>query len=260
MFKGKLGRVGITNTKKREIKMLKSVAAGLVTALLATTTSVYAADAVVGSDTTPAPDTFDEKRFYVSAFIGASFLDDNTFENVVTGASPVVNLDYDTGIFLGGAIGKEFGDNFRAEIELSYLNSDIDQLDFTGNAVSPDAIIGDAEFSSVNLAANILVDFDTGGLITPYIGGGLGVAFTDIEAVYAPGPRLDDSDTNFLLQGIIGASAPLNDTTDFFVEGRYQRIFDVESQRILPNGNVTGVGEADFDNFAVAGGLRLRLN
>jgi len=244
--------------------MQKSIVAGLFTALLVAGSNAYAADAVVGSEPTPAPESFDESRFYISGFIGAAFVDDNEFEGVVSGASPVINLDYDTGLFLGGAIGKEFGEfgpgSLRGELELSYLQSDVDRLDFTGNGASPDVIIGDAEFSSVNLAANFLLDFDTGGLITPYIGGGLGVAFTDFEAAYVPGVRLDDSDTNFLLQGIVGASAPLNDSADLFVEGRYTRIFNVESQRIAPTGAITGIGEADFDNFAVAGGLRFKLN
>ncbi|MDJ0614507.1 MAG: outer membrane beta-barrel protein [Rhizobiaceae bacterium] len=244
--------------------MRKSVLAGILAALVATNSNALAADAIVASDPAPAPESFDESRFYVSGFIGAAFVDDNEFENVVSGTGLVVDLDYDTGVFLGGAIGKQLGDfgpgSLRGELEVSYFNSDIDRLDFTGNAASPDAIIGDAEFSSVNLAANFLLDFDAGGVFTPYVGAGLGIAFTDIEAVYVPGPRLDDSDTNFLLQGIIGASAPLNDNADVFVEGRYQRIFDVESQRILPNGVVTGTGEADFDTFTVAAGLRYRLN
>ncbi len=244
--------------------MKNSILTGALLALLAGTSHTLAADAVVGTDATPAPESFDESRFYVSGFIGASFADDNTFEGVVSGASPVVDLDYDTGFFLGGAIGKQLGDfgpgSLRGELELSYLQNDIDELNFTGNAAAPDAIIGDAEFSSVNLAANFLLDFPTSGILTPYIGGGLGIAFTDIEAAYVPGPRLDDSDTNFLLQGIVGVSAPVTESADFFVEGRYTRIFDIEAQRILPNGTVTGTGEADFDNFAVAGGLRFKLN
>ena len=242
--------------------MNKIVLAASLATLLSAGTNGFAADAVIGSD--PAPAGFDESRLYVSGFVGATFIDDNAFENVVTGTSNTVALEFDTGIYAGGAIGKDLGEygpgNLRGELEISYLNSDVSRLDFSGNGASPDVLLGDPEFSSVNLAANLLIDLPTGGAITPYFGAGLGVAFTSIEAAYGPGVALDDSDTNFLLQGIVGASASINETTELFVEGKYTRIFDVESQRVAPTGAITGIGNADFDTVSVVGGLRFRLN
>lgn len=239
--------------------MNKTVFAASLATLLSLSTNSLAADAVIDSD--PAPEGFDNSRFYVSGFVGGTFIDDNAFENVVTGTPNTVALEFDTGIYAGGALGKNLGEygpgSLRGEVELSYFNSDVSRLDFSGNGASPDTLLGDPEFSSVNLAANFLFDLQTGSAITPYFGGGLGVAFTSIEAAYGPGVALDDSDTNFLLQGIVGASASINETTELFVEGKYTRIFDVESQRIAPTGVITGVGNADFDTVSVAGGLRL---
>lgn len=59
-------------------------------------------------------------------------------------------------------------------------------------------------------------------IFTPYVGGGIGVAFTEI---------------------------------DLFVEGRYAKIFDFETPRFAPNGNLTGVIEDDVDTFGANVGV-----
>jgi len=64
------------------------------------------------------------------------------------------------------------------------------------------------DFSSTNLFVNALFDLPELGtdLITPYAGAGIGVAFTDLNAIYGPGVVLDSSDENFAAQAIIGAT------------------------------------------------------
>ncbi len=234
------------------------------TFMLATTSS-FAADAITQQDTTPAPESFDTSRFYVSGFAGFSLAQDTQLSGLVGGAPQTVELEFDNGFTIGGAIGHDYGDignglNLRAEIELSYSENDIDQIFFSGNGPAAEINVG-GDFSTTNLFVNALIDLpDIGnGLITPYIGGGIGVAFSDLNAIYGPGVVLDENQENFTAQAIIGASIAASDNTDFFVEGRYSRIFDFDTPRLAPSGALTGVIEDDIDTVGVNFGFRFKL-
>lgn len=236
-----------------------------LSAVLLASSSAFAADAIGERDTTPAPDTFNESRFYVSAFAGATFTNDTTLRGLVGGAPQTVELEFDTGYVIGGALGHNYGDigngvGLRAEIELSYSDSDIDEIFFSGNGPAAEINVG-GDLTSTNLFVNALFDLpDLGNdLITPYVGGGIGVAFTDLNAVYGPGVVLDSSQENFAAQAIIGASVRATENTDLFVEGRYTRIFDFDTPRLAPNGALTGVIEDDIDTFGVNVGFRFKL-
>lgn len=225
----------------------------------------FAADAIVQQDTPPAPDTFDESRFYVSAFAGANFIDDVVLRGLVGGNPQTVELNFDTGYTIGGAIGYNYGIignnvGLRAELELSYSDSDIDQIFFSGNGAAAEINVG-GDFSSTNLFVNALFDLPELGtdLITPYAGAGIGVAFTDLNAIYGPGVVLDSSEENFAAQAIIGASVSATENVDLFVEGRYTRIFDLETPRFAPTGALTGVIEDDVDTYGVNVGFRFKL-
>ena len=65
--------------------MKNSVFAATLAALLAMVSNASAADANTGSDL----ETFDDSRLYVSGFIGGTFIEDNAFENVVTGTNNI---------------------------------------------------------------------------------------------------------------------------------------------------------------------------
>lgn len=236
-----------------------------IAALLISSTSALAADAIVQQDTTPAPENFDTSRFYISAFAGATFTRDVDLSGLVGGNPQTVELELDTGFVLGGALGYDYGDigngvGLRAEIELSYSDNDIDQIFFSGNGPAAEINVG-GDFSTTNLFVNALIDLPKFGneIITPYVGGGIGIAFSDLDAVYGPGVRLDQSEENFAAQAIIGASIATTESTDLFVEGRYSRIFNFETPRFAPTGALTGVIEDDIDTLSVNAGFRFKL-
>lgn len=236
----------------------------LTTALLVSPPA-FAADAIIQQDSTPAPESFQESRFYVSAFAGATFIDDVVLRGLVGGNPQTVELDFDIGYVIGGALGHNYGQIFdgvdlRAELELSYSDNNIDSIFFSGNGPAAEINV-DGDFSATNLFVNALFDLPGLGndLITPYVGGGLGVAFTDLDAIYGPGVRLDSSDENFAAQAIIGASVSATENVDLFVEGRYSRIFDLETPRFAPTGALTGVIEDDVDTYGVNVGFRFKL-
>lgn len=236
----------------------------LSTALLASS-QAFAADAITQQETTPAPSSFEESRFYVSAFAGATFIDDVVLRGLVGGNPQTVELDFDTGYVIGGSLGHNYGEIFdgvglRAEIELSYSDNNIDEIFFSGNGPAAEINV-DGDFSSTNLFVNALFDLPGLGndLITPYVGGGLGVAFTNLDAIYGPGVLLDSNEENFAAQAIIGASVSATENVDLFVEGRYSRIFNLETPRLAPTGALTGVIEDNVDTYGVNFGLRFKL-
>ncbi|NOE18967.1 hypothetical protein GS634_12630 [Ruegeria atlantica] len=67
---------------------------------------------------------------------------------------------------------------------------------------------------------------------------------------------LDDTDTTLAAQPIAGVAYDINASTTLTVDARYARAFDVLSQRLAPNGALTGNVEDDLDTFSVSFGLR----
>lgn len=239
------------------------------TALLATTvlgTNISnAADVVAPDVASSVAEDFDQGRFYVSGFGGFTFAGDTGLNGTVGGANQTVAIDFDNGYTIGAALGYNYGDigngsNLRAEVELTYSDQDIDQIFFSGNGPAAEVNVA-GDFTTTNLVVNGLVDLPAigDGSITPYVGGGIGVAFSEIDAVYGPGVRLDNDETNFLAQAIIGASYAATETTDLFVEARYARIFNFETPRFNGAGGLTGVIEDDVDTAGINFGLRVKF-
>ncbi|MEO0372482.1 MAG: hypothetical protein AAF231_13575, partial [Pseudomonadota bacterium] len=111
------------------------------------------------------------ENLYFHGFVGANFTQDATLSGIVGGAPQSVLSDFESGVSVGGAVGRSFGGGWRAEVELSYHNSDIDTLDFTGNALSPE-INTSGGIERTALMANVLYDIQTGSKLTPYVGAG----------------------------------------------------------------------------------------
>ncbi|MEM7303091.1 MAG: P44/Msp2 family outer membrane protein, partial [Pseudomonadota bacterium] len=91
------------------------------------------------------------------------------------------------------------------------------------------------------------------------VGAGLGIAFTDQSFVYGPGININDNDTNFAGQVIVGVAYDLTERVSLTLDGRYQRIFDAASPRLTAAGVNTGNVTGDIDNFGVNIGLRFKF-
>lgn len=220
----------------------------------------------IGAGPASAQEAFDP---YISVFAGISFVGDETFSGIVTppGGQQSVAGDYGTAFNFGGALGADLGSTFgfagtRVEIEGSHLSAGVDEndLDFSGNGPGAENNV-DGDISMTFLLANVLFDFDTGTAITPYVGVGAGLAFTDVDIVYggAPGapPPIshDDSGVEFAGQLIVGGSYAVSEKVSLFVDGRYQRVFNFDGDRFNPAG-LTGNISGDVDNFSANVGVR----
>ncbi len=204
-----------------------------------------------------------EPGFYGSVFVGGNFAGDADFSGTIGGNPQTVQNEYDTGYAVGASLGKSWGTfgavGIRTEIEASYRSNDVDEIFFSGNGPAAEINV-DGDSSSTSIFGNVLVDLPLAGIpVTPYAGFGLGIAFTQQDFVYGPGVRVSDSDEVFTGQLIAGASYDISDRLALTLDGRYQRAFGVESRRVAPNGNVTGVIEDDLDSFTVALGLRMKF-
>ncbi len=251
--------------RMKNIASKRSLTAAIALSLLGATSlqSANAAD-VLDNDSVSAVGS----GFYFSGFVGAGFTDDADFSGIVTppGGQQNVDTDFDTDVNFGASVGYNLGSfgseniSTRVELEVSYLQSDVDELDFSGNGPGIENNTS-GDISRLLVMANALVDINTDTAFTPYIGGGLGIAFTDIDIVYggaagAPPPvAFDDTDTNFALQGIVGASYAFSENISLFADARYTQVFDVNGDRFL-NGGFTGNIDDDLSNASVNVGLR----
>jgi opacity protein-like surface antigen len=191
------------------IKKLKSlVLSGAALSLLG--------GAALAADIAPAPEPM-LGGLYVGAFGGATWFSENgadfttgeDFEGPLD-ESGEISLDTDTGWLVGGVLGYNWADTgLRTEIELSHSQANLDGFDIDWDdwegGPDGDDLDFDGDVSVTYLFGNLWYGFgdmlDMGG-ISPYIGGGLGVGFTNIEIDAIEGVELDASgdETGFAYQ------------------------------------------------------------
>jgi opacity protein-like surface antigen len=167
------------------------------------------------------------------------------------GTSVGWSTEFDTGYTVSAALGRRFGNGLRGEIELAYQSNDVDThgnvraagipLDnedvgvLISGAPQQGATVGDVvadgrgSLDTTFLMANLYYDFTPYGAFTPYVGGGLGVGFVNVD--YSPSGVgiVDDDATVLAYQIIAGASYALNDRTALFAQYRYRATEDVET-------------------------------
>lgn len=198
---------------------------------------------------------------YIQSFAGYSQLQDSDFSGTINGSSQSLDTGFDGGFGLGLAVGKEIPQwsneriGTRVELELSYRDSDVDGVNFSGNGPGAEGNVS-GDITQTSLFANVLFDFKQAGAFTPYVGLGLGATYSDLDFAYGPGVALDDSDTNFAAQVIAGVAYQIDPNIALTLDTRYSRAFDVSSERLAPNGALTGRAEDDIDAFSVNVGLR----
>lgn len=111
----------------------------------------------------------------------------------------------------------------RAELEGMYRTNDL-------NGAGSDSI------DSVSIMGNAYWDFETGTRFTPYIGGGLGAAYVNVDA---PG---GDNSWEFAYQGMAGVNFDVNPNWTVGAEYRYFA--------------TTEVNNTDYNNHGVLGTVR----
>jgi opacity protein-like surface antigen len=159
------------------------------------------------------------------------------------------STDADAGFIVGGAVGMSLSNvvkGLRAEVEVAYRQNQIDGL-WTSNTGSPIGVSSgtlDIDHSTFSVLANAWYDFSLGG-VTPYVGGGIGWADTELDGRYAGGVigPFDFSDSGFAWQVGAGVNFDVSPNITLGVGYRYFKGPDVRVSSLYAPNSAT----ADFD-------------
>lgn len=184
-------------------------------------------------------------------------------DGVVFGAGTDLSwqTEFDTSVNYSAAIGKRRGP-YRFELEVAYASNDVDNhsglvvggvdaaaLDaaaLVGGVDTPLGVsVGDAladgrgDIQNVFLFVNAYYDFPISDVFVPYVGAGIGAAFTDVTFQPSDIGVLDDDDTRFAYQVAAGASFAATEQIALFGEIAYRGTPDVDLETALFPGELT---------------------
>ena len=173
------------------------------------------------------------------------------------------SADHSSGIGVYAALGYDFGNNWRSELEFSHRNNDIDSIAaYPGYSGFPTGTIS-GDTTTVAIMLNVLRDFDMGSRFTPYIGGGIGFADVDNDIIgsNAAGvpvaPLTIAYGTNsrtFAYQGIAGVAVDLAESLALDLSYRY---FGTTKENVVGtvNGSPASIA-AGYASHSFFAGLR----
>jgi len=210
----------------------------------------------------------DYEGLYGSIQAGLNYVDpDRDFES-----SDVIRfdseIDYENGIGIVSALGYDWGNSWRTEIEFGYRQNDarhIAPFGPTFNGFPESGLDGDLQ--TYSLMANVLYDLDrltdTADLplpITPYIGGGFGGAVVDIDidGTSTPGAEnfgplsLNDDSLTLAYQGIAGMAIGLAENLSLDLNYRYFGALKREYEGRLA-GQLTDINTTPNSHMLMAG-------
>ncbi len=189
------------------------LALSIIAASLLTSTA-FAADLQVYAPVDMS-DPVSAGNFYASIFGGAAVVNDFDFDSSLGGSGTV---SFDTGYSVDAALGYDFGNGLAIEGQVGYLGADLAGGDYEGTDLLPE---GTASITYGMI--NAWYGFDLGG-ITPFIGGGVGIASVALDADFTgvPDSGIDDSEATWAAQ--VGAGVSFALTDDISLAGRYRYI------------------------------------
>jgi opacity protein-like surface antigen len=153
---------------------------------------------------------------YLSLRGGIALLDDSDMTIEIPGAGQLpATLEYDPGWLLGIAAGYGWDNGFAVEGEFAYRQNGIDQEQLFGMTIPIDGFE-----RSYALMANGYYRVNTGTMVTPYIGAGVGGALLSIDAE-SVGGNFSDTDFQFAYQAMAGLALEITPQLDAGLEYRY---------------------------------------
>lgn len=196
---------------------------GLVLFIAALTSSgALAADLGVEAPAEAATPVAPAGNFYGAIFGGAAVVNDLDYD-ASTGESGTSY--FDNGLDVSGAVGYAFGNGLSIEAQVGYLSSDE-----TGGTYGiydvPVTGTGTVLYGMINAWYGV----DLGG-ITPFVGGGVGVASMTLDSVYTgvmfEASTFEDTETTYAAQIGAGVAVELTDSLDLVGRYRYFMTGDV---------------------------------
>ncbi len=198
-----------------------------------------------------------QRSIYTSFDIGATILGDAETSSSATGLS--FESEYETGIFLSGALGFAFGNGLRLEGEIIYSESDIDRVSIKGVGTVPGLVISPSDASgdiaAFAIMGNAAIDFFPGALLTPYVFGGIGSANINLSNVKSLQVKIaDDDQWVFAFQLGAGVKYSLSDRLSLGISYRYFGTEDLDLKDTTGNSF-----EYDYGGHNILFGITYRL-
>lgn len=173
----------------------------------------------------PAPRHKARRGFYVSAGIGGGFAEDANEMNTVVGIDA-----FDLGPAATVAAGYVWRERWRFELEGAYLRNTVDVIDFR-RSQGEDS--GSGRVKSYSLMANAIFRFAPGSSVRPMLGLGVGLVHSsfdvDVSGVcefFVCGAEhhfklIDDNDSAYVAQAIVGVDVAVSKRITFTADYRY---------------------------------------
>ncbi len=141
--------------------------------------------------------------WYVSVFAGGSSLQEVDTRYVAFGYT----VEFDNGYVVGASVGRNINESWRIEGELSHAQYDANAFAFLGGANAP----ASEGLEATYLLANVWYDIPTSSKISPYVGGGIGIARLKGDVLFSNGfGFLPSDDTAFTYQLGAGINFPVS--------------------------------------------------
>lgn len=179
--------------------------------------------------------------YYLSGNAGVSWLEDADIERDLNNGS--AEAEYDTGFLFGGAFGYDFG-LLRTEAEFGYRENNIDEFkDISIDGIYVGDMSASGKMTTLSYMLNTYIDFENDSSVTPYIGGGVGLADININDLRVNDNHFDGDDTVFAYQAAAGLGYDINESLTLDVGYRYFATEDHEIDSLD--------GEYNDHNFSV---------
>lgn len=164
----------------------------------------------------------------------------------ISGSGIDTEAEFDTGYAVRTAIGHAYDNGWRAEVEIGYRKNDVESV---GSSA------GSGEAKALSSMVNGYRDFDLGNGWMPYVGLGIGAVRVDADG-YSPvsNSTINDDDTAFGYQGIVGVAWSVSDSVDLTADYRYLASDDLS----LTTASGFSV-DAEYRSHSVMFGLRFNF-
>lgn len=172
-------------------------------------------------------------------YVGAGGIFDDTLTSNAHFGGNQNTVQFDSGWGIEGSGGYAFDSGVRLEGEVSHMRSEVNQVN--------GGTSGHGNLQNEDMFANILYDFHTGTILTPYIGAGLGLDLINASDIgtFADGGNLNDNQMVFVYQAIAGLAAQLDN--HWAVTADYRFIATSDPRFQSSSGNNTTMDNASHN-------------
>lgn len=174
-------------------------------------------------------DASEDAPWYLEYMVGVSHAPNQTLRS--TDAAPTLMGSTESevvGYFVGGAVGRRITDLFRAELQIGFRSTEVENANV---GVQPEQA-KNSTLALFTAMINGYVDFELDDLpVTPWIGGGLGWGMPRLDAESTADPnqlKIDDTDSVFVYNAMAGVAIEISPIAEVTVGYRYLRTTDFE--------------------------------